>query len=295
MASSKALILLLGFTSGGAPMANCSALAPRTLAFSYLVYFVFITQKTWCIFLVEILNKSCPYIDTGWESMVKPQILWGKPALMLGNALVIGDLHIGLEQELSSKGVHLPSLTNRMEAEILNLVKENHAKKLIILGDLKHKIASVSAQESREIPLFLSDLSKFVDITIVLGNHDGGLRPYLKQFRVFDMRGFVYRGQCLIHGSAKPNEKDLKRCEGIIASHWHPVVEFKDKLGGRVVEKAWVFCKALGEPLVIMPSFNKLLGGVPVNEIKENWVDLTNAEIYLLDGIPLGKMNPTNR
>ncbi len=50
-----------------------------------------------------------------------------------------------------------------------------------------------------------------------------------------------------------------------------------------------------------MPAFNRLLGGVPVNVkkmsnellgplLKNNFIDMNNAEIYLLDGTYLGKL-----
>jgi hypothetical protein len=221
------------------------------------------------------------------------RILWGRPALLLEDALVVGDLHIGLEQELFSHGVRLASSTERMKKEIAALLEETGAGKLIVLGDLKHKIAAVSSQEAREIPSLLKELSERAKITLVLGNHDGGLKPFLKELEVHDARGFVYCRHCLIHGSAKPRAEDLKRCEGIIASHWHPVYEFKDPLGGRRTEKVWVRARALGKPMLIMPSFNPLLGGVHVSRIREKWVDMKNAELFLLDGVSLGKPRPT--
>jgi hypothetical protein len=219
------------------------------------------------------------------------EILWGHPALLLEDALVVGDLHIGLEQELFSKGVRVPSLTNRMKDSIKNLLLETRADKLVLLGDLKHRIAAISAQEAREIPSFLRELSSFAELRIVLGNHDGGLKPLLSSFKVFPATGFVYKKQCLIHGSAKPLKKHLKKSKGIIASHWHPVFEFKDNLGGRMTEKAWVKAKAFDKELLMMPSFNPLLGGVPFHKIKDKWVDLKKAEVYLLDGVCLGQVN----
>jgi hypothetical protein len=48
-----------------------------------------------------------------------------------------------------------------------------------------------------------------------------------------------------------------------------------------------------------MPTFNDLLGGIAVNEkdsellgpiMKNNLVDMDNADIYLLDGTFLGKL-----
>lgn len=208
--------------------------------------------------------------------------------MLLGDALLIGDLHIGLEQELFIQGIRLASATEQMKQQILRLLKETSAKRLIILGDIKHKIASVSAQEAREIPSFLKNLSEQADLTLVLGNHDGGLKPYLTDFQVYDAHGFVYENQCLIHGSAKPHPKELEKSQGIIASHWHPVYEFRDRLGGRTTEKVWVRAKALSKPLLIIPSFNPLLGGIPPSKIKEKWINLENAEAYLMDGVSIG-------
>src|SRR3989338_5590294 len=44
---------LLIFTSIGAPMANCSALAPMSLAVSYLVYFIFKASREVLLFLLK--------------------------------------------------------------------------------------------------------------------------------------------------------------------------------------------------------------------------------------------------
>jgi metallophosphoesterase superfamily enzyme len=53
--------------------------------------------------------------------------------------------------------------------------------------------------------------------------------------------------------------------------------------------------------VIIMPAFNLLLGGTPVNVkktsdellgplLRNNFVDMENAELYLLDGTFLGKL-----
>ncbi|MCD4740694.1 metallophosphoesterase [archaeon] len=217
-------------------------------------------------------------------------LLWDKPAILLNDALLVGDLHIGLEQELFYHGIRLASTTKRMKEKIIEMLKETGAEKLFLMGDLKHRIASVSAQEAREIPEFLKELSKHAEITVILGNHDGGLKPYLKEVNFYDARGFVYTDQCLIHGSAKPLPNDLKKSKGIIASHWHPVYTFRDRLGAQT-EKVWVQAHALGKPLLLMPSFNPLLGGVDVRKITNKWIELNNAEITLLDGVSLGKLS----
>jgi hypothetical protein len=53
--------------------------------------------------------------------------------------------------------------------------------------------------------------------------------------------------------------------------------------------------------VIIMPAFNDLLGGVPVNEkrpsdellgplLKNEFIDMEKSELYLLDGTFLGKL-----
>lgn len=219
------------------------------------------------------------------------QFVPNKPALLLHDALVVADLHIGLEQELHSKGVRLPSFTKQMLSDITWLIENSRAKKLFVLGDLKHRIASLSQQEAKEIPLFLSALGELADLTIVLGNHDAGLKPLLKGIETHDSHGFLYRRNLLFHGHAKPIPDELSEAKQLIASHWHPVFKFRDPIGGRTVEKVWVEAHAFSKPLLIMPSFNRLLGGVTLDKVDEKWVDLKDAKITLLDGTYLGEFN----
>ena len=50
--------------------------------------------------------------DGNHKSLVEPQPVFNEPALTVGNTLVLADLHIGIEQELSLKW-HTYSITNR--------------------------------------------------------------------------------------------------------------------------------------------------------------------------------------
>jgi hypothetical protein len=215
----------------------------------------------------------------------------GHAALQLHDALVVADLHIGIEPELRLKGVRFPSLAKQMLAEVSGLLDSTGAKKLIVLGDLKHSIATVGAQEAREIPAFLAALSAKAELKIVLGNHDGGLRPLLGGFEVRDSRGFVYRKCLLFHGNARPAAEDVKKASRLVASHWHPVAEFHPGLNTRLAEKCWVEAHAFGKPLLIMPSFNRLLGGAPASRIDDGWIDMAGAGLTLLDGTYLGELN----
>ncbi len=217
------------------------------------------------------------------------KILWGERAVLLNKkTLVIGDLHIGIEQ--SMKGVNLPSNTEKMLERIKKLKESVEPKEIVIIGDLKHKIASVSAQEKKEIPRFLKKASESVDLKIVLGNHDGGLKKYLKNFEVHPSAGFKHGKYYLMHGNAKP--KGLEN-EEVIASHWHPIQRFGTGFGTKLTEPIWVEAELTeelgGNKILILPTFNKLLGGIELKKISTQWINLEGAKKYLTDGTYIGK------
>ncbi len=99
------------------------------------------------------------------------QPIYGVPALRVDNALVIADLHIGLEAQLISKGFHITSRTEDMFDTIIDA--SGDCSKLIVLGDVKNSVPGSSKQEYREIPDFFCRLTEnFNTVTVVRGNHD---------------------------------------------------------------------------------------------------------------------------
>jgi len=109
-------------------------------------------------------------------------LLQPHPALLIKaketRTMVIADLHIGWEVTLTNQGVHVPSQTPRLLKRLLNLINKHKPDTLIILGDIKHTVATAQLEEWRDIPSFFEKLKKKInDIRIVPGNHDGNLEP----------------------------------------------------------------------------------------------------------------------
>ncbi|MCD6248668.1 MAG: metallophosphoesterase [Hadesarchaea archaeon] len=233
-------------------------------------------------------------------------------------ALVVADLHLGLEEELATKGIKLPSQIPKIKTRLLRLIRRKKPNKLILLGDVKHNIPITSWQEWRDLPDFFSELTKHVQVEILPGNHDGdieGLVP--RDVIIHDPRGIVIGGEKkigLMHGHTWP-KPELLGADLIITGHNHPAIEFRDDLGGRVIEPVWMYYKILpsnlpkrlqsavkGEPprFLVVPAFNELISGAAVNRsiphellgpiFKSGCADLPRAEIYLLDGTFLGTL-----
>ncbi len=234
--------------------------------------------------------------------------MYNIPALKVDDIFVIADLHIGIETHLMSKGLNLESRTD----EMFNCILENFGScnRLVVLGDVKDTVPGSSKQEYKEIPIFFERLlGIFENIDIVRGNHDTNIEKFLpKRVVVRPSSGIIIGDVGYIHGHVWPSE-DVMNCETLVMGHEHPVVMFEDGIGKRSTEQCWIrgsFVsgrkKFLRRPrsFVIVPSFNRMLGGSPVNInggkflgplVNSEFLDLDNAHVHLLDGIDLGRMS----
>lgn len=255
--------------------------------------------------------------------MIKP--VYGAPALAIELAdervLVVADLHLGIESELASKGIALPSQIPTCRERLLKLLEREKASRLIFLGDVKHNVPTATWQEWRELPAFFEELAKFARVEIVRGNHDGGIGAMVPPgVEIHNTRGLKLgkrKRVGLMHGHTWPSP-ELLDTETIVAAHNHPAVEFRDELGARTLEPVWLRCEldpfklpkkllgaVKGEPpeLLVMPAFGELVGGAAVNRavprellgpiFKAGVARIEEAEVYLLDGTHLGKVRDT--
>jgi metallophosphoesterase superfamily enzyme len=251
--------------------------------------------------------------------------------------LFAADFHLGIEYELAKMGINIPYQTERFLEELLALVREHRPDRLLLLGDIKHGVPITSFQEKREIPRFFSALLEEVDhIDVARGNHDGNLQNLVPEdVNIHPSRGFMLGERfkiAALHGHAWPYPH-LMAADLIVMGHNHPTVRLNTPLGVRITRRVWVrgrcdatrLAKAFldqegliseGECLqvfeehfkvrvttpqmVIMPTFNDLMGGLPVNAeapksllgplFRTGTVEVEDFDAYLLDGTFLGKV-----
>jgi len=253
--------------------------------------------------------------------------------------LMAADLHLGLEYDLAKQGINIPYQWNRILNELMFLLEEYHPDRLILLGDVKHGVPSTSFQEKREIPLFFETLLEAVDnIDVTRGNHDANIQKYLpEQVTLHTSKGVIFGDEfkvAAMHGHAWPRP-EIMTADAVIMAHNHPTVMLSTPIGIRITQPAWIrgtldpesLARAFlaqdnvklepeeeplnafyeeygfeeGTPeLIVMPMFNDLLGGLPVNSespesllgplFRGGIVDMDNYDAYLLDGSYLGKV-----
>lgn len=227
-----------------------------------------------------------------------------QPALLHRGLLVVADLHLGFELELAASGIKIPSQTPEKLERLLRLVEQTKAKRLLVIGDLKHAIPISPSKEQIEIGDFIDRLRRKVHVEIVRGNHDVGI-DYLG-IPIYPSSGVIINRIGYFHGHSWPSP-ELLDCKYIVMGHTHPVVVLEDKLGYRARLPCWLrarfdpretakkFGKRTDAELVVMPAFNELAGGISVNTEKLlgpifNIVEVGGAGVYLLDGTHLGRV-----
>ncbi|ADY02287.1 metallophosphoesterase [Vulcanisaeta moutnovskia 768-28] len=220
--------------------------------------------------------------------------------------LLIADTHVGLEVELGKKGVRIPSQSARIAQLVLDFAERTGATSLVILGDVKHEIASI-VESAKEIREFLNRVSgKFNKVVLVKGNHDGNLDLILSSdvkpnVYLIDSRGFVMRSKdgkklLLLHGNSKPRIEDFMNADAIIMGHTHPAILIQDVTGyvmrSPVIVKIRVNKSVFGKNMynteigatglmniIVLPTFNPLTVGMDVFEIFPK--DLVEVETIL--------------
>ncbi len=234
-------------------------------------------------------------------------------------ALVVAELHLGLETKLHRAGAHVASGTESHAKRILQVATDTGASRLIVAGDFKESIPLTTHQERRDVPKFLSLLAPRLDVHIVLGNHDAGLESLIPKHQdivVHESPGIRLGGDDarggvgIFHGHAWPSP-DLLKADELVAAHTHPVVALVDPLGHAHTEPCWVrapldpdvIATRYGEEvpsnakhITLIPPFNPLLGGAAVNldgllGPGGKLVNLAAARLYLLDGTDLGTVS----
>lgn len=209
-------------------------------------------------------------------------------ALLIGDTLVISDVHIGLEEAINKQGILIPrfqfdEIIQRMK-KILDNVK---IKRVVVAGDLKHEFGTISAQEWRHTLQFIDFILKYADeLILVRGNHDTILGPIAEKKGIRVVESYSVGNSLILHGDRIP--RSIK--EGtIIIGHEHPAVSLRE--GPRVeLVKCFLVGKYRKKNLIVLPSFNLVHEGSDV--LREDALspflrrDISEFRVYAVsDGI----------
>ena len=240
--------------------------------------------------------------------MVNTKILPSQPALILegkNRSLIVSDLHIGFESKFASNEIFLGknSTINETISSIEYLIESANADAIILLGDVKSSIKSISKSEWNEIPKFFEKIKKKVDTIMIPGNHDANIQRLIPEgVSLVSSTGLVIENVLLTHGHVMPSE-NFSHVDKIIMGHVHPVFFQEDSVinGQRVwvslkIKKQYVFPSMSGElEIIIVPSFNKYFYATQkkqykksISPILQKIKEYSSAKVVTLDGTIIG-------
>ena len=239
--------------------------------------------------------------------MTQTRIIPGYPALMIENdkkSLVITDLHLGFENTLASNNVFLGKnkTVTEITKEIEIIINKTKPDSLILLGDVKSGINSITKTEWETVPVFFENITKLIDTVLVPGNHDANIEKLIpNEITLAGSKGIIIDDVLLTHGHTMPTE-NFSQINTIVMGHIHPVFFEKESLinGERVwvsviCDKQKIFHSKSGKlELIILPSFNRYFYATQKKFYKKSIspiiekMDVMQAKILTLDGTIIG-------
>ena len=163
--------------------------------------------------------------------------------------LLLADYHAGIESGLRyERGVELPDNAAERRDRLCGLLDRTDADRLVVLGDLGHRIGAAGERERAELDALFAAVvdDRGVPITLVPGNHDGEFDTVFGDragVDVLDAAGGLLgeppAALGVLHGHTWP-APELSAAATICLGHEHPQVKLTDSVGGSRTERAWL-------------------------------------------------------
>ena len=240
--------------------------------------------------------------------MLQTRIVPTKPALILEGEkkyLVVTDIHIGFESSMASNEIFIGknSTINESIQELSEIIDLESPDSVVLLGDIKSSIKSITRNEWDEVPLFFKKIREKCDVVLIQGNHDSNIQRLVpNDVEMISSTGMVEENILLTHGHTMPSE-NFSHVDKIIMGHIHPVFFQEDSImnGQRVwvsikTEKENIFPNKSGEiEITVVPSFNRYFYATHRKQYKKSISpiiskikEITKAKIITLDGTIIG-------
>jgi len=211
--------------------------------------------------------------------------------------LIVGDLHLGYEDNLASRGFAVPRSQFSQTKEIIERIfnKIGKVEKIILLGDVKHVFGKIMKQEffdfEQLIELLNKNLIKKGQIIITKGNHDTILETISKKHENIELcNKYIIEKTLFLHGDSKSVRENYeiikdKKINLIVVGHFHPAYMLKDKNSVKQEKfKCFLygFSSEYQKEVVFVPSFFPLIEGSDI--IQELEIYEKGMKLILIDG-----------
>ena len=242
---------------------------------------------------------------------MKMEFIGEGPALVIEGEqrmLIVADLHFGIEADLAAHGLHFKSRSELRLERLHKVIDTTKPDELVLLGDVKHSIPSLTWQEYHEMPKILDSLRTRLPLHVFPGNHDIGIERFLREGEIRPKDGIVLDGVGYLHGHMIPSPELAGHL--VVIGHHHPQLSLMDEVGCALQSPAYLRAGIdTGDPVkkqsvknilpsrvLFMPSFNEIAGYDILQIIKKPFSPLSrlmikeDTEIILADGTYIGPL-----
>ena len=218
------------------------------------------------------------------------------------NALITGDLHIGLDHSISELGTLNPVIgLTEIKEKFLKIINKINKKLnyIILLGDIANFFKPPSHKEIELIKEFLNLFKdKTKELIIIKGNHDKFIQKNVQDINLNLIENFELEDYSFQHGDKIiPTTK-----KNIIIGHEHPAITLNNGIRTEKF-KCIIISKYKQQKLIVLPSFNNLTLGTDIS--KEKLISpylstkiVNESEIKVVDELKIydfGKLKNLNK
>ncbi|ARM77177.1 metallophosphoesterase [Acidianus manzaensis] len=189
------------------------------------------------------------------------------------DSIILSDVHIGYEEEMSRKGIFLPKVQRKRFINIVEKsIKVFNTKNIIIDGDFKHIFNGLGKQERDDLNyIFEYAKQKELNITIVKGNHDNYLSLVSDKYNIKLVDDIKFDKYIIFHG-----HKDIELSNDeytYIIGHEHPRISLRDKLGfARKLQCFLIVPLKNNSKVVVLPALGTYQAGNDVSLAHSNYM-----------------------
>ncbi len=230
---------------------------------------------------------------------ITPHIIADHTALWFPTQKILSfaDLHLGYDEDLFRKGVHLPTSEWQYQRALIGkLIRKYNPQTIILNGDIKHTFGDINEKEWRHT-LQLLDLLGEREVIVIKGNHDIALAPIARKRQIKVVDYFVSDDLLFLHGDVLPQESLLSAARTIIIGHEHPAIGLTNGVRTELY-KCFLLLPWKNKQLLVQPSTFSLTTGTDVlahTLLSPFLASLSRARAYVVgeDGVVLdfGQLN----
>lgn len=213
--------------------------------------------------------------------------------LTKSKTIIISDLHIGKEDELTKQGLNIPINGYKdIQKRIQRILNKHKPKKFVINGDVKHNFGRFGYEEWKRVSNIFQLIQKKSTLEVIRGNHDKIIKSATNKAGIKLLHHLKINDFYICHGHKKHENKEYKESNVVIIGHLHPSISISD---GIREEKYKCFIKAKNEnkTIIVTPSFNILSEGSDILRYKSNTPYIKEKEILKAQTYVVGEDEAT--